>query len=1131
MNSVGGLSFELVANLSRLATDMQSMRREVSGAMKGIEGATDLAKKALVGLIGVGSVAGFAAIIKGAIDSAGALNDLAISSGMSVESLSAFAAVGRTTGTSAETIANMSAKMAKTLATANEEGKGAAQALKALGIDFDSFVKMSPDQQMLTVSKAMNQFADGTGKSAAAQALFGKEGAKNLPFLKDLAVAGELQAEVTTRQAAASDAFGDNLTMLQASGAAWSRELAMGMTPALAQGSQAFLDVFNSSGGLRDQLHGLVADGTIERWTTIGIKGLSYLIDAVIYLKRTFEVVGQYVLTQFYAATEVVTGIGNALKALRSGDFSGAWDAMKRGAENARDVVADFGKTAAETFGAETFGSQLRARMDELGSFKATAEAAKPAVDMRGVLAGNGEAAKKAASSYKSMSDAMDKYLSETTAIRAQNDKLSAGEKLVLQIRDQLEDKTLKLSYAERRSLEEKLRLTEASVRDREATEAAITAHDKLKDSLTNEVGSLQQQIDSQKEANDKLTLSAAAIAANEIAKLREAAATADRNSLLAAEKGISSDLVGIYQEQATKLRALADLKEQGVTLQAAKDANDEWKKTNEQIEQGLTDAIFRGSEAGKSIFQNLRDTLKGYFDNLILRPVIQAFMAPVAGAVGSLLGTLGLGGGTLAGGSGAGGLLGSLSNLGSLGGLLGKGGLSGLMGSASALVGKGLINLGSATGISGIAQNGINIARGTTTLGANALGGVAGSLIGGAIAGNYGKSWVTNAGAAIGSLFGPIGGIVGGIIGGVANRLFGMGPKKYGASGIEGDVLAGDFSGRTFAEWTQKGGLFRKNKRGTEYGAVSDDLSSTLDAAGADVFASVQAYAKALSLPADALKNVSFKLRVQLTDDEKANSEALAKAFGDYETTLSSTFADALAPFQEAGESLSDTLARMASLQVFGETINQFGGIFTRVAQLSVSAKEELIGFAGGMQAFIEKTKSFVDAYYSDAEKYGLAAKDLQAQLAALGITQTVGSRADFRALVEATDITTSQGREQLNALLDLAQSFAPIGDYLQQQNLTLAELAAQAPQSALLDSVLKDQEATQAYQDRLVGQVDQLNGSINAMNDAVVAAITALGGDLSAYLAAIASQTQQTARILDRFDGGDGLITTTPP
>ena len=58
------------------------------------------------------------------------------------------------------------------------------------------------------------------------------------------------------------------------------------------------------------------------------------------------------------------------------------------------------------------------------------------------------------------------------------------------------------------------------------------------------------------------------------------------------------------------------------------------FKKLSDGIETSLTDALMRGFENGKDFGKNLIDTLKNMFSTLVLRPVIQAIINPVAGAI-----------------------------------------------------------------------------------------------------------------------------------------------------------------------------------------------------------------------------------------------------------------------------------------------------------------------------------------------------------------------------------------------------------------------------------------------------------------------------------------------------------------
>lgn len=341
-----------------LASQMRASGGVIGGAVGGV-------MHAALALGAVLSVGMFAKMVLGAADAAGKLHDVAQQSGISVGALSGLASIGKTSGTSLDAIASAATRLSVNLSKGGEESAGAASALRALGIDFATFQAMSPDQRMLTAAQAMDKFADGSGKTAAAVALFGKQGAELLPFLGDLADAGEVNAKVSAEQAAAADTLGDNLTKLSGQGGAWKRTLSMAMIPALADASSAFLDVFKQTGGLQDQIKKLAADGSIDRWTRGAVNGLSYVVDIAVVLKRAFVSLAE---TFAAAAAQVTIGLGGIAEAfgkLMRGDFTGAKETL---ASSMRDVVSvgkQWWADQVDEWSSQTLGSKLRAAFEK----------------------------------------------------------------------------------------------------------------------------------------------------------------------------------------------------------------------------------------------------------------------------------------------------------------------------------------------------------------------------------------------------------------------------------------------------------------------------------------------------------------------------------------------------------------------------------------------------------------------------------------------------------------------------------------------------------------------------------------------------------------------------------------------
>ena len=245
MSVLGGIEVQIYAGIGRLQKDMDDAKSIVGNSMASVKSAITGA----LGALGAGlSVAAFAQMIKGAIDAAEALHDLSIQTGASVESLSAFARVGKTSGTSAQDIAGAMNKLSKTMAVADESSKGAGAAVKALGLDFESFRRMKPDDQMLTLAKAMDKFEDGGAKSAIAMTLMGKSGAALLPYMKDLANTGELVAAVTTEQAAAADDYSDAITRSGMRIDDLQRAMAMRLLPTMAAVQELAADLGTTIG-------------------------------------------------------------------------------------------------------------------------------------------------------------------------------------------------------------------------------------------------------------------------------------------------------------------------------------------------------------------------------------------------------------------------------------------------------------------------------------------------------------------------------------------------------------------------------------------------------------------------------------------------------------------------------------------------------------------------------------------------------------------------------------------------------------------------------------------------------------------------------------------------------------------
>lgn len=478
----------------------------------------------------------------------------------------------------------------------------------------------------------------------------------------------------------------------------------------------------------------------------------------------------------------------------------------------------------------------------------------------------------------------------------------------------------------------------------------------------------------------------------------------------------------------------------------AAQDAARDWERTADQISQSLADAIFQG---GKSA----GDLLKGYFRTLVLQPFIKAQLQPVADGIGQVLGI-----------PGAGGAAGSGSALGSL-------------------LGSGLQSLG----LAGAAKS---IGGAVGSVGSLAAVYMLGRGLGQAISGGYSTGGSPNRNVNLGLI---LGGPIGAVVGGLVNRLFG---RKLKDTGFEGTFGAeGDFSGNAYAFY--KGGLFRSNK--TKRTALDDALANVLDAGGMAAFRQAQAYADVLGLPAEALAGYTQKIKVSLKGlSEEQAQEAVAKAVQDFQEGLLGRFSAQLQPLRRMGETLSDVAARISELTIFTEGINALGGVFNRIANLSIDARESLIAMAGGMDALNSQAQNFVQQYYSREEIAGVKAREIQGVLSAAGVTQDVATREQFRALVESADVSTATGREQLAQLLAIAGDFAQVADYLAETGGTLAGAAAMAPTTGALAEIFAQPVQLQ------VTAINAVEAAVNRVDESI-RALAEMQASLARYSAEV--------------------------
>lgn len=169
----------------------------------------------LFGALGAGLSAGaFVSWIKGGIDMMESLHDMAMQTGLTVETLSALRNVGKLAGMEMSEVGAMVNKLSKNMTEFAQSGAGPAKdAFKQLGLTQAQVQAGLRDMDTFLPQFAQRLVSVGVGGETAglAMQLLGKSGAQALPFLHELAEQGKLIAAVTAEATKQADAFKDNL--------------------------------------------------------------------------------------------------------------------------------------------------------------------------------------------------------------------------------------------------------------------------------------------------------------------------------------------------------------------------------------------------------------------------------------------------------------------------------------------------------------------------------------------------------------------------------------------------------------------------------------------------------------------------------------------------------------------------------------------------------------------------------------------------------------------------------------------------------------------------------------------------------------------------------------------------------
>ncbi|HDS1229085.1 TPA: tape measure protein [Stenotrophomonas maltophilia] len=481
--------------------------------------------------------------------------------------------------------------------------------------------------------------------------------------------------------------------------------------------------------------------------------------------------------------------------------------------------------------------------------------------------------------------------------------------------------------------------------------------------------------------------------------------------SMLGAARA-SADLSLRAEEAAANVEAWA-----GVVINGVGDAAD-----------AMADFVAGGMRDFDNLWDDLKDAAKRGLRDLAREFLQQKIVIPIQTQI--LNGMNGQGGGlslqSIVGLFGGNGAAGGGQNLGTIAGLLSKGqglfsagaGAASSGASAGSLLGFGN-NIAALTGGSAAAAGGSSAAAGAGAAGASAAAAV--PIIGWIVAGMMknaelfdqgwdianGESWagkIATAGA-VGLADKTFRGLgfndkVASILSGssIHAKLFGRGAPKITGQGLTGSYGFGGFDGQTYADIKQKGGLFRSDKKWTQYGAVDPGIDRTFDMAARQVRGAATGLAKQLGVDlTQQLGGVRVSLgKLQLSADSAEAKSQLEAYLGDMTNRL---FTEAVKAAGFGGQ-----------LDGYFEASDVFNALSASIA-LAVGNADELGHALNGME--VEKVNKAVD-YFQDLAS--IAGTDLATQVEK--VTGLLGNYASLMADVSTQLMTANLTQYQSQAL-----------------------------------------------------------------------------------------------------------------
>ncbi|NWO05696.1 MAG: hypothetical protein HLX50_08355, partial [Alteromonadaceae bacterium] len=263
-------------------------------------------------------------------------------------------------------------------------------------------------------------------------------------------------------------------------------------------------------------------------------------------------------------------------------------------------------------------------------------------------------------------------------------------------------------------------------------------------------------------------------------------------------------------------------------------------------------------------------------------------------------------------------------------------------------------------------------------------------------------------------------------------------------------------------------GGWFGSDKKRDKLIDLPDDVGRQFALTYEAIASSVREGAEAIGLlPADvesALNQFVVDAQTISLEDLDAQEQAdeLAAMFGVTFDELAGEVVPFLTEFQAAGEGLGETLARVSTqVRVLEEALMTIGGTYDVTPEENAHIANRLSDRLGGTEEFASALTGYENNFLSQAEQFSTLTRRLGDALGDLPLPET---RAGFMALIQAQDLLTQEGQDNVATLLRLQGTADDYYSHLEDAaNDALASLTG-ATDTAFSDlqASIRDQKST---------------------------------------------------------------------